>query len=88
VIYLERQNARGSGFHVIQLSFVGAGSAYSIVHRFYDAGSKVVRVYIPGDPENQGAPSQLFTIQVNPASASTLVPEAPENTTTPPEGQS
>ena len=88
VIYLERQDARGTGFHVIQLSFVGAGSAYSIVHQFYDAGSKVVRVYIPGGPENQGAPSQPFTIQVTPAPASALIPEAPENSTTPPEGQS
>lgn len=88
VIYLERQNARGSGFHVIELSFVATGSTYSIAHRFYDAGSKVVRVYIPGGPDNQGAASQPFTIQVNPALASTLVPETPENTTTPPEGQS
>ncbi|HEY5194720.1 MAG TPA: hypothetical protein VIJ39_12745 [Solirubrobacteraceae bacterium] len=88
VIYLERQNARGTGFHVIQLSFIGAGSAYSIAHQFYDTGSKVVRVYIPGDPENQGAASQPFTIQVTPTPASTLMPEAPENATTPPEGQS
>lgn len=88
VIYLERQNARGTGFHVIQLSFVGAGSVYSLVHQFYDAGTRVLRVYIPGGPENQGAASQPFTIQVNSAPASTLMPEAPENTITPPEGQS
>lgn len=88
VIYLERQDARGSGFHVIQLSFVGAGSTYSIVHRFYAAGAKLVRVYIPGGPDNQGAVSAPFTIQVNPAPLSTLIPEAPENTTVPPEGQS
>jgi hypothetical protein len=88
VIYLERQDARGAGFHVIQLSFVGLGSSYSIVHRFYDAGSKVLRVFIPGGPENQGAASQPVTIQVNAAPASLLMPEAPENTTVPPEGQS
>jgi hypothetical protein len=88
VIYLERQNARGGGFHVIQLSFLGAGSAYSIVHQFYDAGTKVLRVYIPGGPENQGAASQPFTIHVTPALASTLTLEASENTSTPPEGQS
>jgi hypothetical protein len=88
VIYLERQNAQGTGFHVIQLQFVGAGSLYRITHRFYEVGSKMVRIYIPGGPENQGAASQPFTVQVNPAAASTLVPEAPENTTTPPEGQS
>jgi phage protein U len=88
VIYLERQNARGPGFHVVQLAFVGAGSSYTIVHRFYDAGTKLLRVYIPGGPDNQGAASQPFTIQVNPALASTLMPEVPENTTVPPEGQS
>jgi phage protein U len=88
VIYLERQNARGPGFHVVQVSFVGAGSSYTIVHRFYDAGIKLLRVYIPGGPDNQGAASSSFTIQVNPALASTLMPEAPENTTIPPEGQS
>jgi phage protein U len=87
VIYLERQNARGPGFHVVQLSFVGAGSSYTIVHRFYDAGTKLLRVYIPGGPDNQGAASPLFTIQVDPTPASTLMPEAPENTTVPPEGQ-
>lgn len=88
VIYLERQNARGPGFHVVQLSFVGAGSSYDIVHRFYDAGTKLLRVYIPGGPDNQGAAGPSLTIQVNPALASTLTPEAPENTTVPPEGQS
>lgn len=88
VIYLERQNGRGPGFHVVQLSFVGAGSSYTIVHRFYDAGTKSLRVYIPGGPDNQGAASPSFTIQVNSAPASTLVPETPENTTVPPEGQS
>lgn len=88
VIYLERQNAHGPGFHVIQVSFVGAGSAYSIVHQLYDPGTKVLRVYIPGGPENQGAASQPFSIQVTPAPAATLMPESPENSTLPPEGQS
>ncbi len=88
VIYLERQNAHLPGFHAIQVSFVGAGSTYSITHRLYDTGTKVLRVYIPGGPENQGAASQPFTIQVTPAPASTLMLEAPENSTTPPLGQS
>lgn len=86
VIYLERQNPHGSGFHVIQVSFVGAGSAYSIVHRLYDPGTKVLRVFIPGGPENEGAASPPFTIAVTPAPASSLTPEAPENSTLPPEG--
>ncbi|HEX4837178.1 MAG TPA: hypothetical protein VFV03_01435 [Solirubrobacteraceae bacterium] len=87
-IYLERQNAHGPGFHVIQVAFVGAGSTYAIVHRLYDPGTKVLRVSIPGGPENQGAASQPFTILVIPALASTLTPESPENSTLPPEGES
>ena len=87
-IYLERQDAHGPGFHVIQVGFVGAGSAYSIVHQLYDAGTKVLRVFIPGGPENQGAASQPFSIQVTPAPPSSLMPESPENSKLPPEGQS
>jgi hypothetical protein len=87
VIYLERQNPHGSGFHVIQVSFVGAGSTYSIVHRLYDPGVKVLRVFIPGGPENQGAASSPFAITVTPAPAASLTPEAPGNSTVPPEGQ-
>ena len=88
VIYLERQNAHGPGFHVIEVSFVGAGSAYSIVHQLYDPGMKVLRVYVPGGPENQGVASQPFSIQVTPAPASSLRPESPGNSTFPGEGQS
>jgi hypothetical protein len=86
LIYLERQNASKGNFHVVEVSTLDAGSAFSISHQVYDAGSKVFRVYIPGGPENQGAASQLFTVQVNPAAASTLVPEAPGNSTQPAEG--
>jgi hypothetical protein len=87
VIYLERQNAQAPGFHAIQVWFVGAGSAYAIPHRFYEPGAKLVRVYVPGGPENQGAASAPFSIAVGPAPASTLMPETPGNSTLPPEGQ-
>jgi hypothetical protein len=88
VIYLERQNASGQGFHVIEVASVGAGSTYSFAHEFVDAGIKTVRVFIPGGPENQGAASQPFTINVTPGSSSTLTPEAPSNSSAPAEGQS
>jgi hypothetical protein len=88
IIYLERQNAQAPGFHVIQVWFVGAGSSYAIPHRFYEPGTKLVRVYIPGGPENQGTASAPFSITVTPGSASTLIPEAPANSTLPSEGQS
>ncbi len=88
VIYLERQNARGPGFHVIQVWLIGAGSAYAISHHFYEPGAKLVRVYIPGGPENQGAASAPFDITVTPSPASTLMAESLGNSTLPPEGQS
>jgi hypothetical protein len=87
VIYLERQNASGNGFHVVQVGTVGPGSAYSIVHTLYDAGTKVFRVTIPGGPDNGGAASPAFTIVVTPAPPSALSLEAPGNSTLPSEGQ-
>jgi hypothetical protein len=86
IIYLERQNASGDGFHVVQVTTVGAGSMYSIVHKVYDPGTKVFRVKIPGGPENEGAVSAPFTIQVIPVPASALAPEAPGNSSPPSEG--
>ncbi len=88
IIYLERQNASGGGFHVVEVATVGAGSAYSITHTVYDPGTRIFRVRIPGGPENGGAVSAPFTIQVTPAPASALTPEAPGNSTQPTEGES
>jgi hypothetical protein len=87
VIYLERQNASGDGFHVVQVGTVGPGSAYSIVHTLYDAGTKIFRVMIPGGPENEGAASPPFTIVVTAAPASALPLEGQGNSTLPAEGQ-
>ncbi len=75
VIYLERQDLNSSDFHVVAVGTVGAGSAYSITRRLYVPGTKVMRVFIPGGPENQGAASQPFTITVTPAPPSTLPPD-------------
>ncbi len=88
VIYLERQNASGTGFHVVKVGFVATGSTYSLVRKVYDAGTKVFRVKIPGGPENEGAATPPVTIVVTPVSASALVPEAPGNSPWPAEGQS
>ena len=88
VIYLERQNATGGDFHVVQVARVKVGSAYSIVHTVYEPGVKVFRVKIPGGPENEGAASTPFTITVTPAPAPALLPEAPANSTLPSEGSS
>jgi hypothetical protein len=79
VIYLQRQNANGNGFHTVQVSRVGAGSAYSITRRLFVPGTKVFRVFIPGGPFNQGAASQPFTIDVTPASAQQVNGDQPNS---------
>jgi hypothetical protein len=87
VVYLERKDANGTGFHVVQVSHVLPGSVYSIVHQVYVPGTKVFRIDIPGGPDNGRAVSQPFTIQVTPAPASAIAPEAPSNSSLPDEGQ-
>lgn len=82
-IYLERQNASGTGFHVVELATVGSGSSYAIVHTVYDAGKSIYRVAIPGGPQNEGAASAPFMIEVTPAPASALTAEAPGNSSQP-----
>jgi hypothetical protein len=88
VIYLERKNASGTGFHIVQVATVGPGSSYSIAHTVYDTGTKVFRVSIPGGPENEGLSSPPLTVTVTPAPLAALLPEAPGNSSEPSEGQS
>lgn len=87
IVYLERQNVGNGNFHVVEVATVGAGSAYSIAHTVYEPGTKVFRVRIPGGPENEGAASTPFTIQVTPAPASSLAPEGSGNSGLPAEGE-
>jgi len=87
VVYLERANLGGTAFHVIEVGTVTAGSTYSIVHTFFNVGTSVVRIKIPGGPLNGTTNSPPFTITVTPAPSSALAPEAPGNSTQPPEGQ-
>ncbi len=86
VIYLERQNTAGDAFHVVQVSTLSQESTFSIAYQVYSVGTQVFRVHIPGGPDNGAASSQLFTIQVNPAAAGTLVAESPGNSSSPAEG--
>jgi hypothetical protein len=86
VIYLERQNASGQGFHVVRVGTLTTESTFSIPYQVYSTGMQVFRIHIPGGPANAGAVSQQFTIQVTPAPAGTLMPEAPGNSTSPAEG--
>jgi hypothetical protein len=93
VVYLERENAAKTAFHVIEVGEVIPPSpmqpeyTFSITHAFYDVGTSVVRIRIPGDPQYGATVSEPFTIQVNAAPPFTLTPESPGNSTPPSEGQ-
>jgi len=87
VVYLERRNANGIGFHVIDVGTVSATGSFSIVHAFYGIGAGRLRIKVPGDPENQGVNGPLFEVSVMAAPGALIVPPAPDNTKLPSEGQ-
>jgi hypothetical protein len=87
IVYLERKDAKGPGYHVIQVATITAGSTYTIEHRFYDAGTKTVRIFVPGGPLNAAAASQPFVIEVTPAPIAALAPESSTNSSQSSEGQ-
>ena len=76
VVYLERQNVFGGGFHVVDVATVAADSTYTINHAIFGLGSEVFRVKIPGDPLNQAISSTPFSITVTPATPGALSPHA------------
>jgi hypothetical protein len=75
VVYLERENAFGGGFHVTNITTVTAASTYSITHFVFGSAKQVFRVKVPGDPANQAVSSATFPIEVTPAPAGTLRPK-------------
>ncbi len=85
LIYLQRENASGTGFHVVRVGRITPEATFSIPYQVFSVGNDVFRVYIPGGPDNGGAASQAFTINVSPAPAATLK-ESPGNSSTPGEG--
>ncbi len=76
-IYLERQNPSGVGFHVVATTTLDEASDFSIAHKVFGSGKQVFRVKVPRDAEMQATASELLTVQVEPAPASSLEPEAP-----------
>ena len=86
-VYLQVQNGTGVGFHTVEVAKVTREGTYKLEHTFYAVGTRKLRVRIPGDPENQGAASPLFGVEVTPAPAAALTPEPPSNSTQPAEGR-
>jgi hypothetical protein len=77
-IYLARRLRSKLGYHLVAVGTVTAAGAYSITRTFFGgATDAVLRVRIPGDPENQAASSAPFTLALTPAPASSLRPVAP-----------
>jgi hypothetical protein len=87
IVYLERRDAKGPGYHVIQVATISEASTYTIEHRFYDTGTKTVRIFVPGDPLNAAAASQPFAIEVTPAPIAALQSENSTNSSQSSEGQ-
>jgi len=85
-VYLQVQNGTGIGFHTVEVAQVTHDGGYKIEHTLYAAGTRQLRVRVPGDPENQGVASSLFGVEVTPAPAAALTPEPPSNSSQPAEG--
>jgi hypothetical protein len=77
VVYLERENSFGGGYHVADVGTVTAGGTYSITHFIFGAAKGVFRIKVPGDDDNQAVSSSPFTIEVSPAPPGALHVAAP-----------
>jgi len=66
-VELEGLNGSGIGYHVIASGTVSPTSAFSIAHTFPMAGTAMLRIWVPGDGEVQGAASEPFKVEVTPA---------------------
>jgi hypothetical protein len=74
IVWLERENAFGGGFHVVDEGTVNSSGTYTITHFMFGAGKAGFRVKASGDPENQAAASSLFSIEITPAPPGSLRP--------------
>jgi hypothetical protein len=77
VVYIERENQFGGGFHVVDAGTVGEDGKYSIAHTAFGQGKQVFRVKVPGDPANQAVSSATFSVTVTPAPGQALRPVPP-----------
>jgi hypothetical protein len=80
-VYLQRQNVSGIGFRVVDIGTLTADGSYSLEHAVSGAGTQVFRIKVPGGVQGQTVASELFKIQVTPAAADPLEPEAPAGST-------
>jgi hypothetical protein len=85
-VYLQALSGSSVGYHTVEVAKVAHDGTFAIAHSFYAAGARKLRVKVPGDPENQGAATLAVALEVTPAPAVALTPEAPGNSTQPAQG--
>jgi hypothetical protein len=85
-VYLEKENALGTGFHATSTGSENAAGEFSIAHTVYTPGTYTFRIKVPGGPDHNGTAGTPVTITVTPRTPGPLTPEAPGNSTLPPEG--
>ena len=85
-VYLQALSGSGVNYHTVGVATVAHDGTFVIAHTFYAPGARKLRVKVPGDPESQGAATLAVALEVTPAPAAALTPEAPSNSTQPAEG--
>jgi hypothetical protein len=65
-VFLERADASGLTFHVVDSAAVGADSTYSISHAFLDPGPARVRLAVRRDSGLEGLVSESHVIEITP----------------------
>ncbi len=66
VVELQKLDKDGD-YRTLQVSRVGAGSTYRIVHRFGSDGAKTFRIVVPGGPVNERGVSDSVSLTVSPS---------------------
>lgn len=83
LVYLQRRNSSGIGFHDVASATVAADLSYTIARAFYHPGTEVMRVRVPGGAENQATVSEPVTLQITAATPATTAAGAPESSSQP-----
>ena len=76
-VELQRQNADGLGFHVVQAGTVAVGGGFSIEHVVAGAGTQAFRIVVPASAGMQATASGPLAVQGTRAPGASLEPEAP-----------
>jgi len=82
LVYLQRRNSSGIGFHDLASATVAGDLSYTIARAFYHPGTEVMRIRVPGGLENQATVSEPVTLQIAAAPAAPAA-GAPESSSQP-----